>query len=136
MRFLTILFAVLLNFSTVQSASADSCWWHNGSLMRLQAFGNQRNFYYENPREGLWNAGVRRGTLLFNGTKSGNWYSGLSRVFSSSCPGNPLEYFVEGPVAPNQTQVTMQGTRERSRNCASTGQVVVDTLVFTYARDC
>jgi len=118
------------------AALADSCWMHNGSLMRLQAQGANRWFLYEVPRSGLRSAGVYPGTLLFNGTKSGNWYSGLSRVFSSACPGNPLEYWVEGPVAENQARVTMQGTRERSRNCASTGQIVTDTLVFTYSHQC
>ena len=34
-------------------ARADSCWNHNGSLMRLKARGNQRWFYYERPRAGL-----------------------------------------------------------------------------------
>lgn len=115
---------------------ADSCWYHNGSLMRLQAQGDQRWMYYESPRSGLYSAGVSPGTLLFNGTKSGNWYSGMARVFSSSCVGNPLEYWVEGPVAANQAQVTLHGTREKSVNCQSTGQVVSDTLVFTYSHQC
>lgn len=118
------------------TALADSCWWHNGSLMRLQAYGNERYFYYEEPRQALWNSGVRRGTLLFNGTNNGGWYSGLSRVFSSSCPGQPLEYWVEGPVGNGQTKVTMHGTRERNRNCYGTGQMTTDTLVFTYAHQC
>ncbi len=131
-----LVLALALILAAPVAALADSCWWHNGSLMRLQAHGSQRLFYYEQPRQGLWNAGVRPGTLLFNGTKNGNWYSGLARVFSSSCVGNPMEYYVEGPVHPNQAKVTMQGTRETSQNCASTGNVVVDTLVFTYAHQC
>ncbi len=121
---------------TGTAALADSCWMHNGSVMRLQASGDQRWFTYEAPRSGLYAAGVQPGTLLFNGTKSGNWYSGLSRVFSSACPGNPLEYWVEGPVTQNSTRVTMTGTREKSVNCVSTGQVVTDTLVFTYSHQC
>ncbi len=117
-------------------AAADSCWLHNGSLMRLKAQGAERYFYYEQPREGLWGAGVQRGTLLFNGTNNGGRYSGLARVFSSSCPGNPLEYWVEGPVSANQTQIRMTGTRETSENCANTGNVVMDELVFTYSHQC
>lgn len=80
----------------ITTARADSCWWHNGSLMRLKVQGNQRWFYYERPRSGL---AVGPGTLLFNGRKQGNWYVGTARVFSRYCPSTPLPYHVEGPVA-------------------------------------
>lgn len=124
-----------LGFSTGM-ANADSCWDHNGSLMRLKAQGNNRWMYYENPRQVLRNAGVQRGTLLFNGRKSGNWYSGTARRFSKFCPGNPLEYFVEGPVRSDQLQVTVRGTRQVHEQCQPTGRVANDVLVFTYVRDC
>ena len=117
-------------------ATADSCWDHNGSLMRLQASGNDRWLYYENPRAVLRQAGVHRGTLLFEGRKIGNWYSGEARVFSKYCPGDPLIYSVEGPVRSDQLQVTVRGTREVHKNCQPTGQFVDDTLVFTYSYDC
>ena len=117
-------------------SNADSCWNHNGSLMRLKASGNQRWFYYEKPREVLRKAGVRRGTLLFNGRKNGNWYSGTARRFSKFCPGSPLEYYVEGPVRGDQLQVTVSGTRDVYKQCQYTGNVASDTLVFTYVRDC
>lgn len=118
------------------SAKADSCWNHNGSLMRLKASGNKRWMYYENPRQVLRNAGVRRGTLLFNGQKSGNWYSGTARRFSKFCPGNPLEYYVEGPVRGDQLQVTVRGTREVYKKCQPTGNIASDVLVFTYVKAC
>ncbi|MDF0602596.1 hypothetical protein P1J78_17800 [Psychromarinibacter sp. C21-152] len=126
--------AVLVLMTMATAALADSCWWHNGSLMRLKAYGAERYFYYEQPRDGLWSAGVRPGTLLFNGRKNGNWYSGTARVFSSAC--GPMEYAVAGPVAPNQTQVTVQGSRQTRSGCAFTGNVVTDTLVFTYSHQC
>ncbi len=118
------------------TANADSCWNHNGSLMRLQASGNQRALYYEVPRQVLRNAGVARGTLFFNGKKSGNWYSGTARVFSKYCPGDPLEYFVEGPVRGDQLQVTVNGTREVFERCQPTGTYTTDTLVFIYSHNC
>ncbi len=121
---------------SVGEARADSCWNHNGSLMRLKASGNLRWLYYENPRQVLRNAGVQPGTLLFNGEKSGNWYSGIARRFSKYCPGNPLEYYVEGPVSPNQLKVTVQGTREVHNKCVPTGEILVDVLVFTYVKQC
>ena len=118
------------------AARADSCWDHNGSIMRLQAQGNQRWLSYEVPRDVLRQAGVQRGTLLFNGVKNGNWYSGTARVFSRFCPGSPLEYFVEGPVRGDQLQVTVSGTREVFNQCRPTGRYTSDTLVFTYSHDC
>lgn len=117
-------------------AAADSCWTHNGSMMRLQAQGANRWFSYENPRQGLRGSGVGRGTLLFNGQKNGEWYSGTSRVFSSACLGAPLEYYVEGPVLQNPLRVVLRGTREVHQNCVFTGDVTYDELVFVYSHQC
>lgn len=120
----------------VSSAKADSCWNHNGSVMRLVASGNKRWFYYEAPRAGLRDAGVNPGTLLFEGEKRGNTYVGWARVFSRHCPGQPLEYYVEGPVAPSQTEVTVIGTREVHSRCQWTGDYTTDVLTFTYRSQC
>jgi hypothetical protein len=120
------------------AAFADSCWWHNGSLMRLKDQGNQRWMYYETPKQSLWNAGVQRGTLLWNGTNNNDYYSGNARVFSSSCVGSPLEYWVQGPVlrSNNTLSIRMEGQREKHQNCYGTGQWTNDVLVFTYAYPC
>ncbi len=118
------------------NAAADSCWNHNGSLMRLKASGNQRWIYYEAPKSSLLKSGVRRGTLLFNGRKSGNYYIGTARRFSKFCPGTPLEYSVEGPVRADQLQVTVFGSREVYKRCQPTGRFADDTLVFTYKHKC
>lgn len=117
--------------ATTQSAQA-SCWNHNGSTLRLVANGNRRSFYYVKPKAVLRKAGVRNGTLLFNGRKNGDWYSGTMRRFSKFCPGTPLEYFVEGPVAPSQTTVTVNGDYKVYRQCKNTGRTKYDHLVFTY----
>lgn len=127
---------MLASTGTVTGVSAASCWDHNGSLMRLEARGNRRWFYYESPRSVLRKAGVRRGTLLFDGVKDGNWYSGTARVYSKFCPGAPLEYFVEGPVRSDQLRVTVRGTRKVYSQCQSTGRTKRDELVFTYRREC
>ncbi len=131
-----VITALTTGLTGVSGAQADSCWNHNGSIMRLQADGNNRWLSYEIPRNVLANAGVRRGTLLFNGVKSGNWYSGTARVFSKHCPGTPQEYFVEGPVREDQLQVTVHGTREIHQRCLPTGRHKTDTLVFTYSHQC
>ncbi|MEM7301951.1 MAG: hypothetical protein AAF468_12765 [Pseudomonadota bacterium] len=133
---LAILAVPMASVAYVSEASADSCWNHNGSLMRLQASGNRRWFYYEDPKPTLRRAGVRRGTLLFNGRKSGNYYIGTARRFSRFCPGTPLEYRVEGPVTRDQLKVTIFGSYEVHRRCEPTGQFRDDQLVFTYVRQC
>ena len=118
------------------TASADSCWNHNGSVMRLVAQGNNRWFYYENPKQVLRRAGVRQGTLLFNGRKQGNFYSGTARRFSKYCPGEALEYYVEGPARRDQLKVTVEGQREVYKQCRQTGRQAWDRLVFTYMYKC
>jgi len=118
------------------SGLADSCWVHNGPLMRLKASGSERFFYDEEPRQGLRAAGVQRGTLLFNGTSNAGRYAGWTRLFSSACPGEPRGHHVEGPVAANRTTVRMTGTREVSELCQPTGRIVTDELVFTNSHQC
>lgn len=122
--------------ATPAVAFADSCWNHNGSIMRLKASGNSRTFVYERPREVLQRAGVQRGTVLFNGFKSGNFYEGTARRYSRFCPGTPLEYTVAGPVRADQLQVTVFGSYEVHEQCRATGSYKDDRLVFTYAYDC
>lgn len=139
-HFLKLLSIVTIAASTslvsTTHAQAASCWNHNGSVMRLEASGNQRWFYYQNPKQVLRNAGVRPGTLFFNGRKNGNFYSGTARRFSRFCPGQPLTYYVEGPVASNQLRVTLRGQYEVNRRCQPTGRVKNDRLVFTYMYQC
>ena len=117
-------------------AAADSCWTHNGSLMRLEARGTERWFTYERPRRALRASGVRPGTLLFDGRKRGNTYTGTARVFSKHCPGNPLQYQVSGPVSRGQTRVTLYGDREIHQRCQPTGRYREDVLVFDYSHQC
>ena len=118
------------------TAEAASCWYHNGSLMRLTANGARRTFTYVQPRAVLRRAGVRRGTVLFTGRKSGNRYVGTARRFSKFCPGNPLKYSVSGPVSASQTRVTVSGSRPVHKACRPTGRNAWDTLVFTYSHRC
>ena len=118
------------------TASADSCWDHNGSVVRLKASGKNRSISYEVPRDVLRRAGVKRGTLLFDGRKEGNTYSGTARRYSRYCPGQPLSYQVSGTVAPNKTRLTVYGEREVHKRCVGTGRFKRDRLVFTYSHQC
>lgn len=133
-RFMAALVAVLL--VGMGAARADSCWNHNGSLMRLIASGDTRVFAYEYPKAGLQQLGVQRGTELFRGYASGASYQGVARIFSVECPGETTEYEVSGPILNGSTQVVLVGTRQVFSNCAPTGHYTQDTLVFTYSHQC
>jgi len=130
-----LLFA-LLGMLIAAPAAADSCWTHNGSLLRLTADGTARVFAYERPRAGLLGAGVRAGTLLFEGRNLGGWYSGTARTFSSDCPGQPHVFAVEGPVGNGQRRVTLRGVRELHERCEPVGRQREDVLVFDYSHQC
>lgn len=56
---ISIVFSGLIVTDFVGEVRADSCWDHNGSLMRLKASGNKRWLYYEIPREALRRTGVK-----------------------------------------------------------------------------
>jgi S1-C subfamily serine protease len=133
---LTITVAVstlLLCIAAGDSAFADSLWDHNGSVMRLVADGDQRQFLYERPRQILQGAGVGQGTILFDGYRVGNRYKGTAKRFSKNCPA-PLPYEVSGTVV-NETKVVLKGRREvYDDNCRPTGRFRTDTLVFSHLK--
>ncbi len=125
------LIATLVGVSSM--AMADSFWNHNGSVMRLSADGNDRTLTYEKPSKTMRNAGVTSGTVLFDGQRNGNRYSGTARVFSKYCE-LPLEYRVSGTVK-NEKTIVMTGKREVfAKGCKATGRYTTDKLTFTYIR--
>jgi hypothetical protein len=77
--------------------------------MGLVADGDNRLFIYEQPRAGMYNVGVRQGTVLFEGTRDGYQYSGIAYVFPPGCEAIPYE--VGGNVSSNDLQVTLYGVR-------------------------
>ncbi len=130
MPFTARLFALVLSLCTALPAMADSYWNHNGSLMRLTAHGNARNFYYATPRPGVVNAGVRPGTLFFDGWRDGNRYYGSARVFSPNCGAST--FAIEGWVA-SETHVILEGWRPVFDNCHPTGDQTWERLEFIYS---
>ncbi|WP_294033514.1 hypothetical protein [uncultured Moraxella sp.] len=125
----------LLTCCALMSASlpalADTFWNHNGSIMRLQAYGNNRVFSYEVPTNRMAGAGVDSGTVLFDGVRQGNKYYGTARVFSKYC-AVPIEYRVTGTVV-TERKVVLRGTRKSyAAGCRPTGRYTTDVLEFTY----
>jgi hypothetical protein len=93
---------------TASSQEGPSLWDLNGSEMSLSANGAQRQFRYHTVRPGLQEAGVQPGTLWFQGTRSGDQYSGTAYVFSNTCGGLP--YPVTGLVSPDGQTITIHGS--------------------------
>jgi len=76
-----------------QQTSSFEIWEHNGSLMKLIKDGREWTFLYEEPRAGLVQVGIKRGTWLmklhFKGNSS---IEGTARIFTKRC--GPVEYRV------------------------------------------
>ena len=116
--------------SNLPPYTVSSYWDHNGSRVALSASEGNRLFYYEAPRPGLAEAGVRKGALLFKGTATGGVYRGQAYVFSREC--GPISYRVEGSSAGEPPTITLRGkVPRRAKDCAQTGWRD-DTLVFRY----
>lgn len=111
-----------------QSASTHT-WDHNGSRMQLRADGAKRTFVYDKPREAMQKAGARQGTILFEGQREGDTYSGTAYIFSRRC--GPQSYFVSGPVADDERTVTLYGDAPVVGKSCRVEKTKSDQLVFT-----
>ena len=120
-------FSLLLLGLAVPGA-ADSVWEHNGSTLQLREEGTLRSFSYSNPRAELKKAGVEDGTVLFEGKKIGNRFSGMAYRFSKGC--GAVGYEVEGAVSPTARGLTLSGRApKRNSKCEVVGHFT-DVLVF------
>jgi hypothetical protein len=111
-------------------AAGEPHWLHNGSMMRLEASGKGRRFYYLVPRAGIRDVGVRAGTLLFEGNREGNIYAGTAYIFAARC--KPRPYAVQGAVIDGDRRIVMTGKAPRIGADCSIDGYRDDTLEFTY----
>lgn len=109
---------------------ATPLWNHNGSTMRLVADGASRKFLYETPRTELEAVGVRNGTMLFYGKKSGDSYSGTAYIFSRNCGAKA--FAVSGPVATDQRSVTLYGKAPQLGGNCAISSYRDEVLVFNF----
>jgi hypothetical protein len=123
------LIATVFTLVTITTANAESLWGHNGSTVYLGAKGSSRQFYYQNPRPGMLQAGARPGTLLFTGKAAGLSYAGTAYVFNSVC--GAFGYQVSGPILDNYHRVVLTGYAPRINPDCSVGGYKPDTLEFT-----
>jgi len=103
-----------------QTASPETIWDHNGSVMYLVANGSSREFYYQKPRPGMLEAGARAGTLLFRGQINNGQFSGTAYLFNAPCGQVPFQ--VKGPILDNSERVLLTGQAPRvGRGCRTYG---------------
>jgi hypothetical protein len=83
-------------------------WDHNGSMVRLELNDKKVRLVYAQPRDGLGNAGVKSGTVLFDGeVKTDGRYSGYAKLFRKGC--EPVDYYVEGSRDNGKGEILLQG---------------------------
>lgn len=98
---------------------AGTRWTLNGSTLVLTVDGDVWTFRYLEPRQGLVEEGVRRGTLLFKGREDETGLIGTAYRFSKRCGARAYE--VRGEFHPEGT-LTLEGAGPRGlgRSCEVT----------------
>jgi hypothetical protein len=103
----TVIIAAI-GFLSSQAHAAPSLWDHNGSVMQFEEKGQKRRFIYEEPRRALTPAGVKTGTVLFDGEeKKDGRLAGYAKLFRKGC--DPVDYFVEGAYDKAKGEILLQG---------------------------
>ena len=115
--------------AAAQGQHSSSLWDHNGSVVRLNADGAVREFYYEQPRHGLVQAGAKEGSLLFHGTTANGRYQGTAYIFKGSCGQFP--YQVSGFVENDYKRVVLKGQAPRVGSDCKVRGYFEDTLLFS-----
>ena len=96
-------------------------WDHNGSVMKLEANAKERRLIYMNPRSGLMQAGVSANTVLFEGERTGDRYTGKARFFSKAC-GEQI-FSVTGLVTKGERRIVLEGEAPTiDGNCRKVGK--------------
>ena len=83
-----------------------SIWRYDGALLRLQAMGRIRRFYYVRT---VYGSPAKDGAIAFEGVREGQTFSGRAFVFAPACA--PLPYSVRGSISADETAIKLQGSR-------------------------
>jgi hypothetical protein len=109
---------------------AQTLWDHNNSIMLVKLSSTSIEIYYQNPRQGMIDEGVRSGTLLFSGQRNGDRVSGTAYVFDRRC--GKLPYPDEGEIIGDR-RIILNGRRvptQLTSDCRVTG-FRTDASVFS-----
>ncbi|MFZ5735022.1 MAG: caspase family protein [Pseudomonadota bacterium] len=108
----------------------QTLWDHNNSIMLVKLSSTGIEIYYQNPRQGMIDEGVRSGTLLFSGQRNGDRVSGTAYVFDRRC--GKLPYPDEGEIIGDR-RIILNGRRvptQLTSDCRVTG-FRTDASVFS-----
>jgi hypothetical protein len=106
---------------------------HNGSEMRLERCDEVVRILYEDPRPAVREAGVRRGTVLFEGRlrriDRGEFIEGDAKTFRTGCGAAP--FYVRGGISRrgqrDPVPFTLRGAAPvRDAQCRKTGSVNIE----------
>ena len=95
----------------ITEQSKKSFWAHNRSIMYMLEDRTHRQIYYDDPRPGLKEVGVKQGMLLFDGVVDGTTLSGTAFVFAKEC--DPLSFAVAGKLTRDGKRITLNGKAPR-----------------------
>jgi hypothetical protein len=112
--------------------SKKSFWAHNRSIMYMLEDGTHRQIYYDDPRPGLKEVGVKQGTLLFDGVVDGTTLSGTAFVFAKEC--DPLSFAVTGKLTRDGKRFTLNGKAPRIGTHCRTAGDKQEELIFDFFR--
>ena len=71
--------------------------------------GDKTAFYYNNPRKGLALAGIKHGSLLFEGTMKNSVFSGHGVTYLKNCPA--VKYEMSGTLSVDGQTISLSGTQ-------------------------
>lgn len=111
------------------SLPSRSNWNHNTSLMSITADGGRLEIYYDRPRKGMMDEGVRKGTLLFTGSLATSKVTGTAYVFDRNCNAG-IPYRVAGDVMSDTRKIILSGQAPSQLDGCRPVAYRPDTLVF------
>ena len=100
--------AGLGDWTVLPEARQGGMWIHEGSIVRLEAIGRARRFFYVDVH-GAFPA--KNGDMAFEGVREGPTYSGRAFQFTANC--EPLAYIVKGSVSTDESTVKLEGRKPR-----------------------
>jgi hypothetical protein len=113
------------DWKVFSKARQGGIWNHDGSIVRAEAIGRTRRFFYVEVRGG---SPAKSGDVAFEGVREGPTYSGRAFQFAENCA--PLGYLVKGSISADESTVKMEGIKPlRDSQCRIAGYVNQE-LVF------
>ena len=114
------------------AAPPGSYWKNDQSIMRLEATGIRRKFYFYTPSDDQLKAGAKVGSLRFDGKISESGYAGTAFLYSEKC--GRLAFRVSGEIEESDGRVILSGRAPRvDSDCQEVG-TTDQKLVFQFIK--